>query len=209
MHSAGYPVWMAGLCSVLIYAGSMQYAAVSLLGTFDPLGTFVLTLMINARHLFYGLSLLEPYAKAGKKKLYMAFALTDETFSVNVSAQPPADVDKGWFMFWVSLLDQSYWVLASVLGAVAGSVLTINTRGIDFVMTALFVTIFTGQWLDASDHRPALVGLGCAVLCRVVFGAEFIISAMVLIVAFLLAMRKTLEQDTQSAQMADGEEEQA
>ena len=185
MQSAGFPFWYPALISLVVYAGSMQYAAVPLLGAaFDPAGAFFLTLMVNARHLFYGVSMLEPYRAAGKKTPYLVFAMSDETFSVNVSA--------GWFMFWVSLLDQFYWVAASALGGLLGRVLTVSTKGIEFVMTALFVTIFTGQWMEDREHRPALVGLGASVLC---LGAgNFILPAMALIVLLLLVMRPALDK---------------
>jgi 4-azaleucine resistance transporter AzlC len=121
MQSAGFPFWYPALISLVVYAGSMQYAAVPLLGAaFDPAGAFFLTLMVNARHLFYGVSMLEPYRAAGKKTPYLVFAMSDETFSVNVSACPPEGVERGWFMFWVSLLDQFYWVAASALGGLLG-----------------------------------------------------------------------------------------
>ena len=183
MQSAGFPFWYPALISLVVYAGSMQYAAVPLLGAaFDPAGAFFLTLMVNARHLFYGVSMLE-------------FAMSDETFSVNVSACPPEGVDRGWFMFWVSLLDQFYWVAASALGGLLGRVLTVSTKGIEFVMTALFVTIFTGQWMEDREHRPALVGLGASVLCLALFGAgNFILPAMALIVLLLLVMRPALDK---------------
>ena len=224
MQSAGFPFWYPALISLVVYAGSMQYAAVPLLGAaFDPAGAFFLTLMVNARHLFYGVSMLEPYRAAGKKTPYLVFAMSDETFSVNVSAcppegmgwkkpylifgmcdetfsinctvTPPEGVDRGWFMFWVSLLDQFYWVAASALGGLLGRVLTVSTKGIEFVMTALFVTIFTGQWMEDREHRPALVGLGASVLCLELFGAgNFILPAMALIVLLLLVMRPALDK---------------
>lgn len=155
MQSAGFPFWYPALISLVVYAGSMQYAAVSLLGAaFDPAGAFFLTLMVNARHLFYGVSMLEPYRAAGKKTPYLVFAMSDETFSVNVSACPPEGVDRGWFMFWVSLLDQFYWVAASALGGLLGRVLTVSTKGIEFVMTALFVTILQASgWKTESTAR--------------------------------------------------------
>ena len=185
MQSAGFPFWYPALISLVVYAGSMQYAAVPLF----------LTLMVNARHLFYGVSMLEPYRAAGKKTPYLVFAMSDETFSVNVSACPPEGVDRGWFMFWVSLLDQFNWVAASALGGLLGRVLTVSTKGIEFVMTALFVTIFTGQWMEDREHRPALVGLGASVLCLALFGAgNFILPAMALIVLLLLVMRPALDK---------------
>jgi len=194
MHSAGFPLWYAPLISLVVYAGSMQYAAVPLLqGPFDPLGALLLTLMVNARHLFYGVSMLETYRNAGRKWPYLVFAMSDETFSINVSAQPPEGVDRGWFMFWVSLLDQMYWVTACLLGGLLGEALTINTRGIEFVMTALFVTIFTDQWMGTREHRPALVGLGAAAVCLLLFGpGAFMLPAMALMIALLLMLRGPL-----------------
>lgn len=194
MHAAGYPIWLVGLCSVLIYAGSMQYASVALLGVFDPLGTFLITLMINARHLFYGVSMLEPYRAFGKKSKYMIFALTDETFSIHISAKAPDGVDQGWMLFYVSLLDHCYWVIAGILGAVLGGLLAMDTTGIDFVMTALFVTIVTDQWLENKQHLPAIIGFFAAGICRLLFGADFIVFAMLLIAILLLVARKKLEE---------------
>lgn len=195
MRSAGLPLWYPPFISIVVYAGSMQYAAVPLLcAPFDPVGAFFLTLMVNARHLFYGVSLLETYRATGALEPYLVFSMTDETFSVNVSAHVPQGVDKNWFLFWVSLLDHAYWVAASALGSVLGGLLVFDTKGIEFVMTALFVTIFTGQWMEDREHRPALTGVGASVVCLAVFGADrFILPAMGLIVLILLGMRRTLD----------------
>ena len=196
MQSAGFPFWYPALISLVVYAGSMQYAAVPLLGAaFDPAGAFFLTLMVNARHLFYGISMLDKYRNTGWKKNFLIYGMADESFSINCAAAVPAGVDRGWFMFWVSLLDQFYWVAASALGGLLGRVLTVSTKGIEFVMTALFVTIFTGQWMEDREHRPALVGLGASVLCLALFGAgNFILPAMALIVLLLLVMRPALDK---------------
>ena len=197
MRSAGFPFWYPLVISAAVYAGSMQYAALGLLtAPFDPAGAFFLTLMVNARHLFYGVSMLGRYRGTGKKEPYLVFSLTDETFSINVSASVPPDVDKGWFYFWVSALDQLYWVGAATLGGLLGSAVPFSTKGIEFVMTALFVTIFTGQWMDGREHRPALAGLLGAGLCLAVFGAKgFILPAMALIVAALLVLRGALDKE--------------
>ena len=194
--SLGLPWWTPTLMACLIFAGSAEFVVASMLvGPFAPLQAFVTVFIVNARHLFYGVSMLEPYRAAGKKTPYLVFAMSDETFSVNVSACPPEGVDRGWFMFWVSLLDQFYWVAASALGGLLGRVLTVSTKGIEFVMTALFVTIFTGQWMEDREHRPALVGLGASVLCLALFGAgNFILPAMALIVLLLLVMRPALDK---------------
>ena len=197
MQSAGFPFWYPALISLVVYAGSMQYAAVPLLGAaFDPAGAFFLTLMVNARHLFYGVSMLEPYRAAGKKTPYLVFAMSDETFSVNVSACPPEGVDRGWFMFLVTLLNQTYWVAGATLGALLGSVLHFDTTGIEFVMTALFTVMFANQWEEAKDHRPALTGLGCAALCLAVFGSDgFMLPAMALIIVCFLVSSKSQKKE--------------
>lgn len=195
MASKGFSVWWPMLMGLTIFAGSMQFVTVGLLvSAFDPLYAFFLTLMVNARHLFYGISMLEKFRSVGKKKWYLIFGMCDETFSVNCTATPPDDVDLGWFMFFVTLLNQSYWVIGSALGALIGSVLTFNTQGIDFVMTALFVVIFIDQWMSTKEHRPAAVGIGLSIICLIIFGADhFIIPTMGLILVALTLMRKPLE----------------
>ena len=197
MRGAGYPFWVATLCSVVVYAGAAQYAAVPLLGGFDPAGAFLLTLMLNARHVFYGLTMLEKYRTAGRAKPYLIFSLTDETFSILVSTQPPKGVEDKPFWLTVSALNQFYWVAASTVGALLGGALPFDTTGVEFVMTALFVTIFTQQWLESREHRPALIGLGASALCLWLFGADFIVPAMVLIAVSLLAGRRVLEREVE------------
>lgn len=175
-----FPIFMA----MFIFAGSMEFVAANLLlASFDPAGTFFLTLMVNARHLFYGLSMLEKYKGTGWKKSYLIFALCDETFSINCSVEPPADVDRGWFMFFVSLLNQCWWVGSAAVGALLGQWIPLDATGVEFSMTALFVVMFLDQWEKAREHRPALIGLGCSVACVLAFQANFIIPAMVLIIA--------------------------
>lgn len=203
MDSAGYPWWLAVLMSLVVYAGSMQYAAVPLLAGGDPVGAFFLALMINARHLFYGLSMLERYRTAGKRLPYLVFAMSDETFSVNVSAPVPADVEPPVFWTWVSALDQCYWVAATAMGAVLGGALRVNTQGIEFVMTALFASIVTGQWLQNREHRPALAGFAASAACLWLFGpANFILPAMALIVGLLLLLRGAIERREQEKEAA-------
>lgn len=192
LSAAGYgPLW-ALFMSVTMYAGAMQYVAVSLLaGGADLLTVAVTTLMVNARHLFYGISLVDKYRGFGKAKPYMMFALTDETYSL-VCAEPPeaARGNLKSYYFWVSLLDQCYWISGCVLGAAAGRVLPFNSEGIDFVLTALFITIVTEQWLSAGSHVPVLIGIGATVVSLAVFGSEnLLILAMVLIAAGLLVWR--------------------
>ena len=148
MNVSGFSFWYPMLMSMTIFAGSMEFVTVSmLLGAFNPLQAFAMTLMINARHLFYGISMLDKFKNTGRKKPYLIFGMCDESFSINCSADIPQGIDKGWFMFFVTLLNQIYWVSGSTLGGVLGSVIHFNTKGLDFVMTAMFVVIFMEQWL--------------------------------------------------------------
>lgn len=192
-----YPLGMA----LIIYAGSMEFVTANLLiGAFNPLQAFLMTLMINARHLFYGLAMLEKYNIPGLKRLYLIFGMSDETFSVNCSAEPPAEVDGSWFMFFVTLLNQSYWVLGAALGGLFGMLLKFNTQGLDFVMTAMFVVIFLENWLKEKNHTSALAGLGISVVCLALFGAEgFIIPAMGGILLALTLLRPRLEKGGEAA----------
>lgn len=194
LSDKGYNFLWAILMSTTIYAGSMQYAAIDLLsGGASLITTALMTLMINARHFFYGLSMLDRYQGAGKKKPYLIFALTDETYSLVVSPAPE-DCDEKQYYFWVSLLDQIYWVLGSLIGGLLGPLLPFDSTGMDFAMTALFVVIFVDQWKSAKSHVPALLGLGISVICLVFLGASsFVIPSMVLITLALSLCRKQLE----------------
>ena len=201
LQSKGYSFLWAGVMSLTIYAGSMQYVAVDLLSTGAGfLSAALMTLVINARHLFYGLSMLEKYRDVkGLKKFYLIFSLTDETYSLVCTARPPKGVDSAAFYFWTSLLDQCYWLAGSVLGGLLGQVLPFDTTGVDFAMTALFVVIFTDQWLTWKNHLPALVGVGVSVVCLLLFGPDnFIIPAMVGIAAVLMLLRGRLEEVEES-----------
>lgn len=192
----GYGILWAMAMSVFIYAGSMQYVTVSLLTSrASLLASALTTLMVNARHLFYGISMIEPYKNAGKKKPYLIFGLTDETYSLVCSGEAPDDIDFHQYAFVLTLLDQFYWVTGSVLGAVVGSVLPFNSTGVDFAMTALFITVFVDQWKNTDNHLPALIGVFVSVLCLVLFGPEdFLIPAMLLISAALTVSRKYIER---------------
>ncbi len=183
MDGMGFSFLYPTLMSLFIFAGSMQFVAVNLLvGAFDPLQAFILTLMVNARHLFYGISMLERFKGTGWKKFFLIFGMCDESFSINCVVEPPEGVDKGWFMYFVTLLIQGYWVIGSAIGGLMGYIVDFNTRGIEFVMTALFTVIFVGQWQAVDNHSPALIGIGCAALCLIVFGsANFMIPAMLAI----------------------------
>lgn len=192
LKAAGYGVVFALAMSLLIYAGSMQYVAVGLLTSGASLLTAALTtLMVNARHLFYGISMLEKYQGTGKRKPYLIFALTDETYSLLCSDHPDiAPGQRNNYYFWVSLLNHLYWVVGSVTGAVAGTLLHFNSEGIDFALTALFVTIFIEQWLTSKNHLPAIIGVAVSATCLLLFGSEqFLIPAM-LVIALLLCLYK-------------------
>lgn len=192
MNVSGFSFWYPLFMSMTIFAGSMEFVTVSLLlSTFAPLAAFLLTLMINARHLFYGLSMLERFKGTGLKKLYLIFGMCDETFSINYTAEVPPDVDRGWFMFFVTMFNQIYWVLGATLGGIFGSLIHFSTEGLDFVMTAMFVVIFMEQWLKEKDHFSSVMGLLASALCLFVFGADnFIIPSMLLILVILTGMRR-------------------
>lgn len=195
MQSLGFNAIYPILMSLLIFAGSMEFLAANLLlMSFNPLNALLLTLTVNARHLFYGISMLEKYKGTGRKKLYLIFGMCDESFSINYSANIPKDVDKGWFMTFVTLLNHSYWVLGSALGGLFGSLIHFNTEGLEFVMTALFVVIFIEQWLKEKKHLVALIGLTASIISLVIFGGSgFIIPAMVAILASVTIIRKVSE----------------
>lgn len=194
MNASGFSFWYPALMSLTIFAGSVEFVAVNmLLGAFHPLQALAMTLMINARHLFYGISMLERYKGTGWKKVYLIFGMCDESFSINYTAEIPEDADRGWFMFFVTLLNHFYWFSGATLGGIFGSLIHFNTEGLDFVMTAMFVVIFMEQWLKEKRHTSALVGIGLSLLCLLAFGAEnFIIPAMAMILAVLTAMRGKL-----------------
>lgn len=196
MNVSGFSFLYPMLMSMTIFAGSMEFVTVNmLLGAFHPLEALTMTLMINARHLFYGISMLDKYKGTGLKKLYLIFGMCDESFSINYTADIPKDVDKGQFMTWVTLLNHSYWVLGATLGGIFGSFIHFNTEGVEFVMTALFVVIFLEQWLKEKNHVNAITGLMISVLCLVLFGRDnFIIPSMLGILGGLTLLRKPLEK---------------
>ena len=200
MHQIGYGVLWAGAMSLFIYAGSMQYMAVSLLTSGAGLLTTALTtFVVNARHLFYGISMIDAYKGAGKKKPYLIFALTDETYSLVSADRVPEGISKHGYCFLVSLFDHIYWVTGTILGSLAGSLLPINYEGIEFVLTALFVTIFVEQWLSTKNHAPAIIGVASTLICLLIFGSEiFLIPSMVIIALALTLMRKTKKEDSKN-----------
>lgn len=183
--SKGLPTYFPVVMAILIYGGSMQFAAINLLlAAFNPIGAVLLTIMVHARHIFYGITMLKPFnqLKDGPRKLYTMFGLTDETFSLLASLDLPAEQDENWVYFLITFLNHSYWVIGCAIGSLIGSRLTFNTHGIEFVLTALFLTIFIDQWLGASNHRPALIGLIGSAVCLIIFGgSNFMIPAMIMI----------------------------
>ena len=197
MRSKGFSFIYPMFMSMFIFAGSMEFVTANLLlADFNPIYAFLLALMVNARHLFYGISMLEKFDGTGWKKPYLIFGMCDETFSVNCTADLPPDVDKGWFMFFVTLLNQIYWVVSSTAGSLLGYVIHFNTKGIEFVMTALFVVMFLGQWEKKENRVPALVGLIGTAVCLPIFGSKyFIVPAMVLIVAAFAVGKKIEDRE--------------
>ena len=195
LKSKGYGAIWAFAMSTVIYAGSMQYLAIDLIcGGAGLLTTALTTLMVNARHLFYGISMVEKYKNAGKAKPYLIYALSDETYSLVCVDMDMEEGERNKFCLFVTALDQFYWVLGSVLGSLLGAVIRFNTEGMDFALTALFVTVFVEQWLSTRDHAAAIVGVGASVICLVIFGSgSFLIPSMVAITLALTLMRKRQE----------------
>lgn len=196
MNVSGFPWYYPTLMAMTIFAGSVEFLCVHwLLMPFNPLQVFVLTLMVNARHLFYGISMLDRFRGTGWRKPYLIFGMCDETFSINYTTDPPEGIDRGDFMMAVTLLNQFYWVVGALLGGVFGSLLTFNTRGLEFCMTAMFVVIFLEQWFKQRDKTAAYVGFGISLLCLIAFGSEqFIIPTMLGILGVLTLLRKPVER---------------
>ena len=192
METKGYgPLW-ATLMSAIAFGGSMQFVAITLLTTvFDPIQAFLLSIMVNARHIFYGLSFLDKYKGLGKIRAYLIYTLCDESFSLISTVEPPEHVEKKDFYFWISFLNYSYWVVATALGGLLGKFITFDTTGLDFALTALFVVLFMEQWKKKENRFAGLTGIACAVAALVIFGAEqMVIPAMVFMAVILLGGRK-------------------
>lgn len=196
MNVSGFSFWYPLIMSLTIFGGSLEFVAVSmLLSPFAPLQVFIMSVMIQARHLFYGISMLDKFKGMGWKKPYLIFGMCDETFSINYTADIPEDVDRGWFYFWVTLLDRFYWVSGATIGGILGNFITFNTKGLDFVMTAMFVVIFMEQWLKEEHHISEWVGLASSVVCLVIFGADnFLVPTMICILVLLTVLQKPLTQ---------------
>jgi len=199
MKTKGFGLGMTVFTSIVVFAGSMQYVGLTLLtAAFNPVYTLFLTLMINARHLFYGISMLKKYQGSGKLKNFLIFGLVDETFSINCSTQPPAGIDKTKFYFFVTLLNYIYWVSWSAAGNILGNFITFNTKGLDFVLTALFVVIFINQWKERKKHSAALIGLISPIICLLIFGQDrFIIPSMLLIITVLIVFRSRIDKEAE------------
>lgn len=196
MNSLGFSFVYPMVMAVCIFAGSMEFVAADLLcGVFSPIGTLLLTILVNARHLFYGISMLDRYSGTGKLKPYLVFGMCDESFSINLTADIPPDMDKGLFMFFVTLLNQLYWVAGATAGGLVGSVISFNIEGLEFVMTALLYVLFLEQLLKEKDYMSAAVGILCTALCLVIFGADnFIVPSMAAILV-CLALRRYIGKD--------------
>ena len=196
LQASGYGVMWAFAMSFFIYAGSMQYVGVDLMtGGVSLLTAALTTLAVNARHLFYGISMVDKYKRESKKgffrKYFLFWTLTDETYSLVCSEEPERSGDSSRYYFYVSIFDYSYWVSGSVIGALLGEIFPFSTEGIDFSLTALFLTVFVEQWLTTKNHMAAIVGVGASVLCLLLFGSDkFLIPAMILIATVLILLRK-------------------
>lgn len=193
MNAAGYGVGLSFAMSVFIYAGSMQYVGVTLLTSgASVITTALTTVMVNARHIFYSISMIDRYKNSGRYKPYLIFALTDETYSLLCDGKTPEGEDADLYRFLVSLFDHSYWVIGSVVGNLLGMVIPFSTKGIEFAMTALFISSFTQQWLETKDHVPAITGLVSTLLCLIIFGSEkFLIPSMLVITLVLTLLQKS------------------
>lgn len=200
MQDKGFGIRWTLACSAAVYAGSMQFVGIQLLTSiFHPVYALAMTLVINARHIFYGLSMLAKYRTCGGFRPYLIFGLTDETFSVVCSAEPPEGVQAKYFYFAITLLDHLYWVAGSVFGCLIGGLLTFNTEGLDFALTALFFVIFLNQWLEQKRHLPAVIGVTASLAALLLFGSShFLIPAMAAIVICLFVFRGRIEPEVKA-----------
>ena len=195
MNVSGFHWIYPALMSLTIFAGSVEFIVVNLLlGSFNPLQAFILAFIVNARHLFYGISMLDKYRDLGMKKFYLIFGLCDESFSINYTAKIPEGVDRGLFYFWVTFLNQFYWVSGSTLGGIFGSMIKFDTHGLEFILTSLFVLIFLEQFLKENNHINALTGFLASIICLLIFGAEnFILPSIAAILILLTIFRSKIE----------------
>ena len=192
MHELGFNFLYPMLLAITVYAGSAEFLLGNmLLGSFHPLQAFLMVLMVNARHLFYGLSMLEEYKGLGWKKFFLIFGMSDETFALTSASKIPEGTDKGWYLLWITWLDETYWVIGATLGGLIGPFLNFDLKGLDFVLTAMFTAIFADNWLREKDHTSSISGLIISGLCLTIFNADhFIIPSMVIILIFLTLKKK-------------------
>lgn len=218
MNVSGFPFWYPLIMSIVIFGGSLEFLATSmLLSPFAPLQVFLVTLMVQARHLFYGISMLDKYRSVWHldddkadlcnasffhrffrkcRRFYLIFGLCDETFSINYTADIPEDVDRGWFYYFVTLLNRLYWIAGATIGGLCGNLIHFNTEGLDFVMTAMFVVIFLDQWLKEKHHISQWIGFIASVTCLALFGADnFMVPTMICILLALSILKKPIEEE--------------
>lgn len=194
MNVAGFSFWYPMLMALTIFGGSLEFIAANmLLAPFAPLSALLIALLVQARHLFYGIAMLDKFKGLGWKKIYLIFGMCDETFSINYTAAIPPNVDRGWFMFFVTLLNQMYWVGSAALGGILGSLISFNTNGLEFCMTAMFVVIFLEQFLKEKQHITAYIGLIATAVSLAVFGADnFMLPAMAAILLLVTGFKKPI-----------------
>ena len=195
MNKSGLSLPLTIVMSSLVFTGAMQFAAIPLfLSSFNPVSVFILAMMVNLRHLFYGISLLPKYKNLGLKKFFMIFTLSDETFSINVASKIKDDINPAWFYFFVSLLDYLYWNSASIIGFLLATKIPNNIKGIDFVLTALFYVLFLNQWEIKQNRIYLLLGLVCTTFALVLVGkTQFLLVAMLLLFACILVDYKRIK----------------
>lgn len=193
MQTKGYSVIWSVLMSAIAFCGSMQFVAITLLtAAFNPVQAFLLSIMVNARHIFYGISMLDKYKGLGKIRTFLIFALCDETFSISSSEEPPEGINRKYFFFAISLLDYLYWIFGTFLGGMLGNVVTFNTKGLDFVLTALFLVLFLEQWKKPENRIAGLIGIAATIVSVVIFGkANLVIPAMGMILVILMVRGKS------------------
>lgn len=195
-EKSGYNLLWAILMSIIVYAGSMQFIAINLLtGGAGLIEIALMTLFVNIRHMFYGLSFIDKFKEMGKKKTYMIYSLTDETYSLLCSSKAPEGVDNNLFLFFISFLNQVYWIIGTIIGSALGSLIKFNTKGIDFAMTALFVVIFIEQWSSYKTHIPVMIGILSTITALLIFGTNnLILPSMILITLTLMIFRKQIDK---------------
>lgn len=195
MKNSGHPYWYPIVMSIVIFSGALQFATVPLLRIYDPIGSFIIGLMLSARHLFYGISMLKRYARTGKLKWSLAHLLTDETFSIISTVDVPDDVDETLFYFFISFLNYSYWIIGTIIGVIFGSFITADIQGLDFTLTALFIVMFVEQFSSVKGARSSLIGLVSSILALILFKDNMVLVSMALIFVILFVFRKVIDHD--------------